>query len=85
MGKFVRPKNKKFAPKKVADECYFTTHKTEPDYKDVLILRRFITPRGKILIGSLTSLTAKNQRLLSKAIKNARFMALLPYTDKHAI
>lgn len=85
MGKFVRQTNKRFAPKKISDECYFTKHNTEPDYKDVLILRRFITPRGKILLGSLTGLTAKNQRLLSKAIKRARYMGLLPYTDQHAL
>ncbi|HOM78036.1 30S ribosomal protein S18 [Patescibacteria group bacterium] len=85
MGKFVRQNNKRFAPKKVSDECYFSKHNTKPDYKDVLILRRFITPRGKILVGSLTGLTAKNQRMLSTAIKNARFMALLPYTDRHAL
>jgi small subunit ribosomal protein S18 len=84
MGKFVRPKSKKYAPKKVSNECYFTKHSTKPDYKDVLILRRFITPRGKILRGSLTGLTAQNQRLLSRAIKNARYMGLLPYTDRHA-
>jgi small subunit ribosomal protein S18 len=85
MGKFVRQNNKRFAPKKVSDECYFSKHNTKPDYKDVLILRRFITGRGKILVGSLTGLTAKNQRLLSTAIKNARFMGLLPYTDRHAL
>ncbi len=85
MGKFVRQTNKRFAPKKVSDECYFSKHNTKPDYKDVLILRRFITPRGKILVGNLTGLTAKNQRMLSTAIKNARFMALLPYTDRHAL
>lgn len=85
MGKFVRPKSKKYAPKRVSNEDYFEKHGTKPDYKDVLILRRFITPRGKILRGSLTALNAKNQRLLSAAIKKARYMALLPYTDRHAI
>lgn len=66
-------------------ECYFTKTKTKPDYKEVLVLRRFITDRGKVSPQSRTGLTAKNQRLLAKAIKRARFMALLPYTDRHAI
>lgn len=85
MGKFVRKKKKRFGHKKVGNNCYFTETNTTPDYKDVLILRRFITDRGKILHKSLTSLTAKNQRKLSKEIKKARFMALLPYTDRHAV
>lgn len=85
MGKFARRKSKRFAHKKVSDVDYFEKNETKPDYKDVLILRRFITPRGKILRGSLTGLNAQNQRLLSKAIKKARYMALLPYTDRHSI
>ncbi len=84
MGKFVRKKSKRFAHKKVSNVDYFEKNKTKPDYKDVLILRRFITQRGKILPGSLTSLKAQNQKLLSAAIKKARYMALLPYTDRHA-
>lgn len=66
-------------------ECYFTKTDTTPNYKDVLILRRFITDRGKIISQSRTGVTAKNQRKLSKAIKQARFMVLLPYTDRHAL
>lgn len=85
MGKFVRQQSKRFAQKKISNEDYFEKHGTKPDYKDVLILRRFITPRGKVLRGSLTGLNAKNQRALSEAIKRARHMALLPYTDRHAI
>jgi len=85
MGKFVRPKNKKYAIKKISNVDYFEKSNTRPDYKDVLILRRFITQRGKILGSNITSLGAQNQRLLSEAIKKARFMALLPYTDRHAI
>lgn len=72
---------KKAAPK----ECYFTKTGTTPNYKDVLILRRFISDRGKIIPQSRSGITAKNQRLLSKAIKRARYMALLPYTDQHAL
>ena len=85
MGKFVRPKNKKYAITKISNVDYFEKNDARPDYKDVLILRRFITQRGKILGSNITSLGAQNQRLLSEAIKKARFMALLPYTDRHAI
>jgi small subunit ribosomal protein S18 len=66
-------------------ECYFTKTGTTPNYKDVLILRRFISDRGKIISQSRTGVTAKNQRKLTKAIKQARYMALLPYTDRHAL
>lgn len=63
--------------------CYYTEIGKEPDYKDVLALKRFMTDRQKIIHNSYTGLTAKNQRKLSQEIKKARFMALLPFTDKH--
>jgi small subunit ribosomal protein S18 len=66
-------------------ECYFTKTSTKPNYKDVLILRRFISDRGKILPQSRSGVSAKNQRMLSAAIKNARYMGLLPYTDRHSL
>jgi small subunit ribosomal protein S18 len=49
------------------------------DYKDVKLLQRFISERGKIVPSRITAVSAKKQRLLAKAIKRARFMALLPY------
>ena len=51
------------------------------DYKDVELLRKFITERGKILPRRLTGLTAKQQRHLTKAIKRARVLALLPFVN----
>jgi small subunit ribosomal protein S18 len=54
------------------------------DYKDVDLLRRFITERGKILPRRVTGLTAKQQRDLTQAIKRARLMALLPFINKEA-
>ncbi len=51
------------------------------DYKDVDLLRRFITERGKILPRRVTGLTAKQQRQLTIAIKRARVMALLPFLN----
>ena len=52
------------------------------DYKDVKLLQRFISERGKIVPSRITAVSAGKQRLLAKAIKRARFMALLPYVVK---
>ncbi len=52
------------------------------DYKDVDLLRRFITERGKILPRRITGLTAKQQRDLTQSIKRARILALLPFINK---
>ena len=49
------------------------------DYKDVKLLQRFISERGKIVPSSITAVSAKKQRELAKAIKRARFLGLLPY------
>ncbi|MCL1463113.1 MULTISPECIES: 30S ribosomal protein S18 [Argonema] len=56
---------------------------TDPiDYKDVDLLRKFITERGKILPRRITGLTAKQQRDLTIAIKRARIVALLPFINQ---
>lgn len=52
------------------------------DYKDVDLLRKFVTERGKILPRRITGLTAKQQRDLTSAIKRARIIALLPYVNR---
>ncbi|MFT8886520.1 MAG: 30S ribosomal protein S18 [Acetobacter papayae] len=49
------------------------------DYKDVRLLSRFLSERGKIVPSRITAVSAKKQRELAQAIKRARFMALLPY------
>ncbi len=49
------------------------------DYKDVRLLQRFTSERGKIVPSRITAVSAKKQRELAKAIKRARFLALLPY------
>jgi small subunit ribosomal protein S18 len=60
--------------------CYFKKNNiTKIDYKDVEMLKMFITPNGKISPRRATGTCAKHQRELARAIKNARFMALLPY------
>lgn len=70
---------------KKPEKCYFEKNNTVPDYKDTLILRRFITDRGKVLPSSKTGVSSKNQRKLSAEIKKARYMALLPYTERHSL
>ncbi|WP_128375378.1 30S ribosomal protein S18 [Streptomyces cavernae] len=52
------------------------------DYKDTETLRKFISDRGKIRSRRVTRVTARQQRLLTRAIKNAREMALLPYSSR---
>mgnify|MGYP001268908787 CR=1 FL=1 len=62
--------------------CYFTANGiTHIDYKDVELLKKFISERGKILPRRVTGTSAKYQRKLTIAIKRARQMALLPYVN----
>ena len=49
------------------------------DYKDVKLLQRFVSERGKIVPSRITAVSAKKQRALAQAIKRARYLALLPY------
>ncbi|ABG42247.1 MULTISPECIES: 30S ribosomal protein S18 [Paraglaciecola] len=53
------------------------------DYKDIAMLKNYVTESGKIVPSRITGTSAKYQRQLSTAIKRARFLALLPYTDSH--
>jgi small subunit ribosomal protein S18 len=64
-------------------ECYFTKNKiTYIDYKDIDLLKRFMSERGKIRSARVTGTSPQYQRMLAQAIKNAREMALLPYTTR---
>lgn len=54
------------------------------DYKDIELLRKFITERGKLLPRRITGLTAKQQRDLTTAVKRARILALIPFINKEA-
>jgi len=64
-------------------ECFFTKNKIKAiDYKDINLLRRFISDRGKILPRRITGTKAIWQRELSTAIKRARHMALLPFVTQ---
>lgn len=61
--------------------CYYCVEKKESvDYKDVEKLRKYISERGKIIPRRVTGNCAKHQRLITEAIKRARYMALLPYS-----
>lgn len=75
----------------MAAKPFFRAKKTCPfseeggpviDYKDVKLLSRYMTERGRILPRRITFVSAKHQRTLAQAIKRARFLALLPYVVK---
>lgn len=64
--------------------CFFCFHRLPGvDYKAVDILRRFITETSKMVPRRITGTCAYHQRMLSKTIKLSRFLALLPYCDRH--
>jgi small subunit ribosomal protein S18 len=63
-------------------ECFFTKKSIRPDYKDVTTLQRYITPWGKIKESRDTGVCAKCQRNLARAIKHARYLALMPYSTR---
>jgi small subunit ribosomal protein S18 len=66
--------------------CRFTAEKVkEIDYKDLNTLRQYVTENGKIVPSRTTGTKARYQRQLATAIKRARFLALLPYTDNHDV
>ena len=64
--------------------CKFTALNIEEiDYKDIKLLKEYITETGKIIPARVTGTSAKYQRQLTRAVKRARHLALLPYTDSH--
>ena len=64
--------------------CRFTAEGTiEIDYKDLATLKNYVTETGKIVPSRITGTKARYQRQLATAVKRARFLALLPYSDSH--
>ncbi len=73
-----RKKKRRSTPRKV---CRLTVDRVVYiDYKDVSMLKHYISERGKIIPRRITGATAKHQRMLTRAIKRARQIAMLPYT-----
>ena len=66
--------------------CKFTAEGVkEIDYKDLNTLRQYLTETGKIVPSRVTGTTSRYQRQLATAVKRARFLALIPYTDNHDV
>lgn len=72
---FIRRRTKKV--------CWFQQNCVEPDFKDIKILYKYVTERGKIVPRRLSGVTAKNQRKLAVAIKRARHLGLLPFVAEN--
>jgi small subunit ribosomal protein S18 len=68
--------------KHLSRTCVFCDQKKDPDYKDYEFLSTFLTERARIMPASRTGVCAKHQRKLSREVKRARFLALLPYVEK---
>lgn len=66
-------------PKKIEVNCYFCTEKKNPDFLEYEQLLRFVSERGKILGRARTGTCAKHQRKISRELKRARFLSLIPY------
>jgi small subunit ribosomal protein S18 len=81
----VRPPRRTKFKKAKRKVCYFTVQKIDfIDYKNVALLRRFVSERGKILPRRTTGTSARYQRMLTTAIKRAREIALLPFVAETA-
>lgn len=71
-------KRKPYHRRKVCRFC--AEHAESIDYKDIKVLRNFVTERGKLIPRRISGNCARHQRRLTTAIKRARYMALMPYT-----
>lgn len=66
-------------------KCFFCKYNSQPDYKDKENLIKFLTPRVKIVSREKSGVCAKHQRSLTKQIKHARYLALIPYTSYQGV
>jgi small subunit ribosomal protein S18 len=71
------------ARRRIQRACWFQLNGIEPDYKDIKIISRYITERGRIVPRRLSGVTAENQRKLAKAIKRARYLGLVPFVAEN--
>lgn len=63
-------------------KCSFCESEKQPDYKEIEILKNFVDDRGRIIPRSRSGVCAKHQRRLARAIKRARYLALIPFTTQ---
>ena len=78
-------KRKRIVKRNTNKYCRFTAEGVDKiDYKDVDTLKKYITEAGKIIPSRVTGTKSHYQKQLATAVKRARFLALLPYTDKHS-
>jgi small subunit ribosomal protein S18 len=75
--------NTRFRRRRRRKVCFFCSYKIKPNYKNLDILQRMTTERGKILPRRMTGTCAKHQRKLAIAIKRARNIALLPFVSEN--
>jgi small subunit ribosomal protein S18 len=72
-----------FGKRRAKKVCWFEQNRMAPDYKDIKIIGKFVTERGKIVPRRLSGVSAKNQRLLSVAVKRARHLGLLSFVAEN--
>jgi small subunit ribosomal protein S18 len=67
------------------NKCFFCEYSTNPDYKDLDNIAKFVTPRKKIVSRDRSGICAKHQRKLTKHIKYARYLGLLPFVSYQGV
>lgn len=63
------------------EPCYFCVNKTEPDYKSVEVLERYLSPKGRLISRMRTGVCQKHQRRITREVARARYLAILPYVQ----
>ncbi|MBI3290524.1 30S ribosomal protein S18 [Candidatus Microgenomates bacterium] len=69
-------------PRREHRVCFFCKEELSPAFNDISVMERFLTDRGKIVGSTRSGVCAKHQRLLTREVKRARFLALLPFVQK---
>ena len=71
------------SPRRKKQSRFTSENPADIDYKDIQLLQNYIVEKGRIIPSRITGTNAKHQRMLTKAVKRARFLALLAYCDSH--